>query len=159
MFLNKTQIIARLTHTPEITMTRSGIKKARLTLANNESWRDQQGNKVEKSYYYEAVFWRGVAEVIEKYAIKGQEVYIEGKMVTDKYEGRDGTTKYKTYIMGEVFQLGQKPANAADRPTAAQKAANDFGDTANATPAADAPGYEDFGTPPDDEIRVENIPF
>lgn len=147
MFLNKVQIIARLTHTPEVTTTNNGVKKARLTLANNTKWRDSAGNTQEQTYYYEAVCWRGIADVAERYAIKGQELYIEGRLVTDRYEGRDGTTKYRTYILVETLQLGQKPAGHDNRPTAAEKAH-----------AKNEPVEADIIDEGED-IRVENIPF
>lgn len=145
MFLNKMQIIARLTHTPIIRTTNTGVKVADLSLANNEKYKNAGGETVEKQYYYKAVAWRGIADIIERYAIKGQEVYIEGKLCIEEYDGRDGSKKKKTYIMVDVFQLGQKPLNS-DRPTAAEKQELQNDDS-------------NFEGAEDEEIRVENIPF
>jgi single-strand DNA-binding protein len=149
MFLNKSTIIARLTHTPEITIIANGVKKARLTLANNTKWRDQQGQTHEQTYYYEAVCWRKLADVAEEYAIKGQELYLEGRLVTDNYESRDGTKKQRTYILVDTLQLGQKPAGSDGHKTAAEKNADQQREAVSGDVVEDE----------EDDIRAEQIPF
>ncbi len=106
--LNKVMLIGRLGKDPEVRAIPSGIKVASFSIATDESYKDKDGNKVEKTEWHNIVAWRGLAEVIEKYVKKGDLIYIEGKLTTEKYE-KDGVTKYATKIVADqMTMLGGK---------------------------------------------------
>lgn len=112
MFLNKVQIIGNLTKEIELRKTPNGKSVVSFSLATNETYKDANNKKVENVDYHNCTAWGRTAEVLDEYAIKGQKLYIEGKLKTDSYE-KDGKTMYKTYILVSVMQLGAKPAGAS----------------------------------------------
>ncbi len=106
--VNKCIIIGRLGKDPEVRAIPSGVKLANFSLATDESYKDKEGVKHEKTEWHNCVAWRGLAEVIEKYVKKGDLIYIEGKLTTEKYE-KDGVTKYTTKIVvDQMTMLGGK---------------------------------------------------
>ena len=65
--LNKVQLIGRLGKDPEVKAIPSGVKLANFSIATDESYKDKDGTKHEKTEWHNIVAWRGLAEVIEKY--------------------------------------------------------------------------------------------
>ena len=58
------------------------------------------------------------AEIASEYLRKGKQVYIEGKLRTDKYTDKDGTDRYSTSIVGDELQLlGGAPSADGERAT------------------------------------------
>jgi single-strand DNA-binding protein len=102
---NRVQLIGRLGQNPEIKTLEGGKKLAKLSLATNESYKDQKGEKVEKTTWHNVIAWGNTAAVIEKYVTKGQEIAIEGKLQNNNYEDKNGTTHYITEIVANEIQL------------------------------------------------------
>ncbi len=110
--VNKCIIVGRLGKDPEVKSIPSGVKLANFSLATDESYKGKEGVKHEKTEWHNCVAWRGLAEVIEKYVKKGDLIYIEGKLTTEKYE-KDGVTKYTTKIVvDQMTMLGGKKDGA-----------------------------------------------
>lgn len=112
---NKVQLIGRIGMAPDIRTTPQGKKWARFSLATHETYRNAQGEKVTETQWHNLVAWGKLAELAEKYLIKGKEVAIEGKLVNRSYEDKDGTRRYVTEILvSEILFIGaQRPATAA----------------------------------------------
>lgn len=109
--VNKVILLGNLGKDPEVRAIDNGRKVARFSLATTESYRNQQGEKVENTEWHNVVFWGPVTEVIEKYLKKGNSVYIEGKISNRSYDDKDGVKKYVTEIVGQnLTLLGGKPA-------------------------------------------------
>lgn len=100
--LNKVLLIGNLTRDPEIRYSKSGTAVANFSIATNESWRDQQGQKQERVEFHSLVSFGKQAEVLGKYLVKGSQVYIDGKLQTRQYE-KDGQTHYATEIIVQEF--------------------------------------------------------
>jgi single-strand DNA-binding protein len=106
---NKVQLIGNLGNTPEIKTTESGKKLVRFSMATNESYRNAKGDKVTETQWHSIVAWGKVAEIAEKYLVKGAEVAIEGKLVNRSYSDKEGTKKYITEVQAnELLMLGEK---------------------------------------------------
>lgn len=118
MNLNKVLIAGRLTKQPEVRSTPNGQQVANFSVATSRSWKDKSGQKQEKATFHNIVAWGRLAEIIGQYLVKGQEVYVEGRIETRSYQAKDGTTKYITEIFAETLQMGNKPKNAATAPPA-----------------------------------------
>ena len=101
--LNKVMLIGRLGKNPDTMVFESGVKKTSFAVATNESFRDKEGNKIEKTDWHNIVCWRGVADVADKYLKKGSRVYVEGKLKTRSWDDKDGNKKYITEV--EVSDL------------------------------------------------------
>lgn len=110
---NKVQLIGNLGQTPEIISFENGNKLAKIRLATNEVYKNAEGEKVESVQWHNAIAWGKQAEVIEKYVTKGQEIALEGKLVTRSYENKEGEKRTKTEIqINELLMLGRKEEEA-----------------------------------------------
>jgi single-strand DNA-binding protein len=87
----------------------SGKKKARLSLATSDSYKNASGEKVEDTQWHTLVAWGKTADIAEKYLHKGSELAVEGKLTYRSYEDKSGETKYITEInVNEFVMLGKK---------------------------------------------------
>ncbi len=106
---NKVQLIGRLGQDPEIVNFEDGNKLAKFSMATDDSYKDKEGNKVERTYWHNVVVRGGLVNVVENYVVKGQEIAIEGKLTNRSYEDKEGNTKYMTEIFcNELLLLGSK---------------------------------------------------
>ncbi len=111
---NKVQLIGNVGNNPEMTVLESGKKLIRFSLATNENYKDAEGRKVQSTDWHNMVAWGKTAEIIEKYAVKGKQIAIEGKLTSRSYETKDGEKRYVTeVIVNEVLLLGAKKENKA----------------------------------------------
>lgn len=97
-----------------------GAKVAQFSLATSESWKDKtSGERKTKTEWHNIVIWRGLAEVAEKYVKKGQQLYLEGKIVNRSWDKEDGTKGYMTEIVcTEMKMLGSKGSEGSSTPNA-----------------------------------------
>ena len=94
MDLNKVMIIGRLTRDPELRAIPSGASVCQLGIATNYVYNNQQsGQKVEQVEYHNVVLWRKLAEIANQYLKKGARVYIEGRLQTRSWDGKDGVKR------------------------------------------------------------------
>ena len=106
MNCNKAFLIGRVTKAPEVLMTPSGHKVAKISLATNQY---QGKEKEDKTTFHNLVAWNKTADIAEQYVIKGQEIMIEGHIDNRSYEDKNGVKKYISEIIVERLQLGSKP--------------------------------------------------
>jgi len=112
MSLNKMQVIGRLGQDPELRYTGSGTAVANLSIATDESYR-QDGETVEQTEWHSVTCWAGLAETVNEYLEKGRRVYVEGKLKTREWEDKDGNQRYSTEIRADrVDFLGGDTSNA-----------------------------------------------
>ncbi|MEA3273557.1 MAG: single-stranded DNA-binding protein [Patescibacteria group bacterium] len=158
MNVNKAIIVGRLTKDPEARTTPNGKAVTSLSVATSQNWKDQSGNKQEKTEFHDVVLWGKVAEISAQYLVKGQEVYLEGKIETRNWEGKDGVKKYKTEIvlsgMDGKMQMGSKPRGASNGPSESANQTNS-GAGSNSSKEASKEGEANK----DEEIKIEDIPF
>jgi single-strand DNA-binding protein len=110
---NKVQLIGNLGNAPEVKTFESGKKMARFSVATSESYRNAKGEKVTETQWHNLVAWGKLAEIVEKFLVKGKEVAIEGKLINRSYNDKEGNKKYITEIqVSELLMLGAKAAEA-----------------------------------------------
>ena len=103
--VNKVIILGNLCADPELRSSPSGVTSCRLSIATSMNWTDKgSGEKKEKTEWHRVVFFGRSAEVIDQYLKKGQQLYIEGRLQTSKYE-KDGIERFSTDIIGESFNF------------------------------------------------------
>ena len=106
---NKVQLIGNLGNAPEVRTLDGGKKMARFSVATNESYRNAKGEKIIETQWHSLVAWGKVAEIVEKYLVKGKEVMIEGKLINRSYNDKEGNKKYITEVqVNEILMLGEK---------------------------------------------------
>lgn len=109
---NRVQLIGNLGADPEIRLTESGKKMARISIATNEVYRNNKGENIKETQWHNVIAWGKNAELAEKYLNKGSQVAIEGKLLNKNYTDKDGIKKYVTEIQANEFIfLGGKPGN------------------------------------------------
>jgi single-strand DNA-binding protein len=105
---NKVQLIGNLGQDPIITNLENGKKVARFSLATNTYYKNANGEKVQHTDWHSIVAWGKIADIIEKYVIKGKEIAIEGKLASRSYEDKTGEKRYVTeIIVSEILLLGK----------------------------------------------------
>lgn len=121
--VNKVTLVGNLGADPEIRTTPNGTKVAQFSLATSRTWKSQSGEKQEKTEWHKCVAWNrgskgGLADVLEKYASKGDKLYVEGRIEYRTYEDKDKQTRYVTEInVDEVVLLGSAKGDGhADEP-------------------------------------------
>jgi single-strand DNA-binding protein len=107
--INKVILVGNVGKDPEVRHLESGVAVAQLPLATSETYKDKSGNKTTQTEWHNLVFWRGLADVVEKYVKKGDPLYIEGKIRSRSYDDKDGVKRYVTEIVVDNMQmLGRK---------------------------------------------------
>jgi single-strand DNA-binding protein len=107
---NKVQLIGNLGNAPEIKNTDTGKKVARFSMATNESYKKENGERVTETQWHNLVAWGKVAELAEQYLNKGSEIAIEGKLTHRDYTDKDGVKRYITeVVVNEILLLDKKP--------------------------------------------------
>ena len=110
---NHVQLIGNVGQEPQITNLESGKKVARFSLATNEYYKNAKGEKVQSTEWHTVVAWGKTAEIIEKYAGKGKEIGVSGKLKNRSYEDNDGIKRYVTEVeANEILLLGTKNGNS-----------------------------------------------
>lgn len=105
---NKVQLIGRLGQEPEITTFPDGNKIAKFSMATDDSYKDKNGQKVERAYWHNVVVRGGLVQVVESYVQKGQEIAIEGKLTNRSWEDKEGNKRYITEILcNELLMLSK----------------------------------------------------
>jgi len=102
--VNKVILIGRLGKDPELRTFENGVKKASFSIATSENYKDKDGNKIEQTEWHNIACWRNLADVAEKYLVKGKLIYLEGKLRTRSWED-NGLKKYITEIEATTFTL------------------------------------------------------
>lgn len=105
---NRVQLIGHVGNDPEIKNLEGGKKVANLTIATNESYKNEKGEKVEQTEWHKVVAWGKTAEIIEKYVTKGKEIAIEGKLTHRSYDDKNGEKRYITEVVAnDILLLGK----------------------------------------------------
>jgi single-strand DNA-binding protein len=83
-------IIGRLGQDPEMRYTPSGRPLTKFQLAANRSWTTADGEKKTETEWFNIVAWGKLAEICNQYLKKGQQVYIEGRLHTRRWQDDEG---------------------------------------------------------------------
>jgi single-strand DNA-binding protein len=155
MYINKVFIYGNLTRDPELKSTPSGAQVAQFSVATNRVYKDRNGAKQEEVQFHNCVVWAQQADTLCRYMKKGSAIFVEGRLQTRSWDGKDGTKQYRTEIVVENFQFGPKATGGAP---------SDFGGAPRTSaapsqaPAAQAPELDTIEYPTDD-INPDDIPF
>lgn len=130
--INKVILLGNLASDPEFRMLPSGNQGvATVSLATNESYRDQQGTMKDRVEWHRLVFWGRLAEIARDYLRKGTMVYVEGKIRTRSYDDQQGIKRYVTEIqVAEMQMLSSKQSGTSEQTSSDQF--NRYNNTQNA---------------------------
>jgi len=112
MSVNKAILIGRLGKDPELKYTPGGKAVASFTIATNERWTSQDGQKQERTTWHNIIAWGKQAEVINEYCRKGSQIYIEGRIDNRSYDDKEGNKRYISEVVVQNFQFLGSRADA-----------------------------------------------
>lgn len=127
--INKVILVGNLGNDPEVVYAANGNAITKISIATSESWKDKNtGQMQEKTEWHNVTFFGKLAEIAGEYLKKGSQVYIEGKLKTDKYQDKTtGADRYSTGIVVDSFSgvmqmLGSKEGGQNQSPQPQQRA-------------------------------------
>ena len=106
MSLNKVILIGNLGRDPEVRYMPNGEAVCNFSIATSETWNDRQtGQRQERTEWHNITLYRRLAEVAGQYLKKGSQVYIEGRIQSRKYTGKDGIERTAYEIIGSEMKM------------------------------------------------------
>ena len=149
--LNKVTLIGYLGRDPEMRSTAAGDSVAQFTLATTETWKDKAtGEKREATEWHRVVLYRKLAEIAGQYLKKGSLVYVEGRLQTRKWTGKDDVERYVVEIIADDLRmLGGRPHGEESHEAGKPGAEATGGTTRKST----QPALSEF------ELEDDAIPF
>lgn len=142
--INKAIIVGTLGRDPEVKYTAGGQCVCTMSVATNESWKDKNtGENVEKTEWHRITLFGKLGEIAQQYLKKGAQVYLEGKIQTDKWQDNNGIERYTTKIIANVMQM--------------LGGGNNSENTGNSQSYNSQPQQSSFDSPPQDDF--DDIPF
>lgn len=111
--LNETRIIGRVGKDPEMRYTATGIPVANFSVATKKTWKDQAGQKQEKTTWHSCEAWRKLAEIAWEWVKRGMLIYAVGTYDFSEYEGRDGVKHKKTTLVVQDLKMLSKAGNGS----------------------------------------------
>jgi len=141
--LNRCEFIGNLGKDPETHTTQGGDKVVSFSLAVTEKWKDQSGERKERTEWVRVVIWnQGLGGVAEKYLSKGSKCFVSGQMQTRKWKDREGVERYSTEVVLGKFRGELELLDGKDRSD----------DTSSSTSSSEASKAESYQTDLDDDI-------
>jgi single-strand DNA-binding protein len=105
---NSVRLVGNLGMDPEVKTLDNNRKLARLSLATNETYKNDKGEKVTETQWHHITLWGPQAKIAEDILKKGDEILIEGKLANRNYTDKEGNKRYITEIVvNEFLKLGR----------------------------------------------------
>ena len=106
MSLNKVILIGRLGRDPEVRYMPNGEAVCNFSVATSETWNDRNGQRVERTEWHNITMYRRLAEIAGQYLKKGSQVYLEGRIQSRKYQGKDGIERTLDWLADKHNKIG-----------------------------------------------------
>ncbi len=152
MYLNKAMIFGNITRDPELRALPSGMNVCSFSVATNRVYKDRDGKKQEQTDFHNIVVFGRQADTVIQYLKKGSSVFVEGRIQTRSWEGKEGEKKYRTEIVADRVQFGPRAGGG--------------GGGGGSRSHDSAPDHHDEGPSsssgidyPKDDINPDDIPF
>lgn len=136
--VNKLIVLGYAGNDAELKFTAGGKPVANFSVAVNESFKNSNGNNVERVEWFRCVAWNGLAELCGQYILRGKQVYLEGRLQTRKYDDRNGNPRTSTEVVVSTLRLLGGPRDESSHAEA------DQGREASATGNGSADDTEDI---------------
>ena len=124
MTVNRVILVGNLGRDPEVRYMPNGDAVANFSIATSESWKDKSGERVSRTEWHNIVIYRKLAEIAGQYLKKGSSVYLEGRIQSRKYTGKDGIERTAYEIIASEMKMMGGKSDAAPEPQPAGKPHN-----------------------------------
>lgn len=156
--INKVILVGNLGNDPEVRYSQGGAAITTISVATTEAWKDKQtGEQQERTEWHRVKFFGRLAEIAGEYLKKGRQVYIEGKLRTEKYTDKSGVEKYSTDIIADEMQMlgtGTGGGEGASRGGSSSERSGESRPARGGGQPRQAPP-----SPIDDNFADDDIPF
>ena len=105
--VNKAILIGNLGRDPEVRHTQNGTAVCNFSIATNETWKDSNGEKMERTEWHYIVAWDKLAEICVQYLSKGDSVYIEGRIATREWTDKENVSRKVTDAAARIKSMGR----------------------------------------------------
>jgi len=141
MSVNKVILVGRLGKDPEVKMTADQKQIVNFSLATSEKVKGQQ-----QTEWHRVVCFGKLAELASSYLGKGREIYLEGKIKTNKWQDKDGNNRYSTDILASSITF---LVNKNDQPEGVnfEQVKQETLNTPNSQTTANTVDFEDSDIP------------
>lgn len=132
--INKVILVGRCGADSELKFTQSGKPVANFSVAVNESFKNSNGDDVDRVEWFRCVAWNGLAELVGQFATRGKQLYLEGRLQSRKYEDKEGKARTVAEVVVSTLRLLGGVRNGADKgieETGARPSANPNAATEN----------------------------
>jgi single-strand DNA-binding protein len=146
--VNKVILIGFLGEAPELKFSSQGKPIGTFSLAVNEGWKDAEGARRERVEWFQIVCFGRLAEVCGQYLVKGRHVYIEGRLQTRKWAGREGEKRMTIEVVANQMQILDRAPKNGNGPKAGE----------SSKPAEPADESENPFSGPGSETTDQEIP-
>ena len=149
--VNKVILVGNLGNDPDMKYTAGGSAVAKISVATKDSWRDKQtGENQERTEWHRVVAFGRLGEIMGEYLRKGSQVYIEGRLQTNKWQDQNGQDRYTTEIVANEMQmLGARGGESGGGPP--QRGGSQYRDPQTQQTQAQPK--------PDNDFADDDIPF
>ena len=116
--INKLIVLGYAGNDAELKFTAGGKPVANFSVAVNESFKNSNGDNVERVEWFRCVAWNGLAELCGQYILRGKQVYLEGRLQTRKYDDRNGNPRTSTEVVVSTLHVMLKYQTDIEKATA-----------------------------------------
>ena len=125
--LNKIMIIGHLGRDPEMRYTPAGRPVTTFTVPTSRTWSTSDGERHTETEWFNVVCWGNLAEICKQYLTKGQQVYIEGRLQTRRWEDTEGLKHTSVGIVAnEMMMLGDRRDNQASESVEEEEVEDEY---------------------------------
>jgi single-strand DNA-binding protein len=148
--INKVILVGNLGKDPEMSYLPSGQSVTKFSLATSRSYKDKSGEMKEETEWHNVVAWGKLGEICAQYLSKGRQAYVEGRIQTRTWEGRDGQKRLSVDIVASDVQMlgGRGEGGGGGTPR-----------TTSGARSSAPPAEEEFDQSPPADISDDDIPF
>ena len=114
MSVNKVILVGNVGKDPEVRYLENNVAVAKFPLATSDNYKNKNGERVSNTEWHNIVAWRGLAEIAEKYVKKGNQLFIEGKLVSRSWDDKEGNKRYITEVIVSNMQMLDKRNQSSD---------------------------------------------
>ena len=123
--VNKVILVGNLGQDPESRFTPQGTAVTNLSVATNETWKNQNGESQDKTEWHRIVMYGKMAETAAEYMKKGQMVYVEGRLETNEWEDQNQVKRKTTQVRCDNFtMLGRRQMQSQETASNDQPSMN-----------------------------------
>ena len=149
--INRVMLLGNLTRDPVVKYTTGGTAVATFAIATNRAWTTADGHTKEDVQYHNVVAWSKLAELVGKLLVKGRKVYVEGRLTTRRFTGKDGVERSITEIVMDDFIVFSDGRKVEDGVQGQNEASTSQPEVSNGAPTPEES--------PSETVNPDDIPF